>query len=102
MKKILVSVGVLAIIVGVIYASRVWSNFQVQARTAKFNEEVDNLFGALQKYKERTGSYPSGKDNAGIARALNGENSKNVIVLVGKKSDLNEKGEFLDPWKTPL
>jgi hypothetical protein len=102
MKKILVAVGVLAVIAGIIYASRLWSNLQVQARTAKFNEDVDNIFQALQKYKERTGSYPAGKDNAGIARALNGENPKNVIVLIGKKSELNEKGEFMDPWKTPL
>ena len=47
------------------------------------------------------GSYPVGS-NAQIAKALNGENTKNVIIMVGRKTELNEKGEFVDPWGTPL
>ena len=102
MKKILIAIGVVAVAVGLIWVSQYWRNFQVQARTQRFNEDIENLFTALQKYKERTGGYPTGKDNSGIARALNGENPKNVIVLVGRKNELNEKGEFIDLWKTPL
>jgi hypothetical protein len=62
---------------------------------------VDNLFAALQKYKERVGSYPVGS-NAEVAKALQGANSKNVIVIVGRKNEVNDKGEFEDPWGTPL
>jgi hypothetical protein len=73
----------------------------VNARTSGFNEDIENLFAGLQKYKERVGSYPSGS-NAQIAKALQGQNAKNVIILVGRKTELNEKGEFVDPWGTPL
>jgi hypothetical protein len=101
MKKILVAIGLFTLVVGIVWVSRAWNTWQVNARTAKFNEDVENLFGALQKYKERVGSYPIG-GNSEVAKALQGNNSKNVIVIVGRKTDLNEKGEFVDPWGTPL
>ncbi|MEK7781311.1 MAG: hypothetical protein AAB370_07405, partial [Verrucomicrobiota bacterium] len=40
--------------------------------------------------------------NAEVAKALQGDNSKNIIILVGRKTELNEKGEYVDPWGTPL
>jgi hypothetical protein len=101
MKKILIGIGILTIAVGVVWASKVWTNFRANARTAQFNEDVDNLFACLQKYKESVGSYPVGS-NAEVAKALQGKNNKSVIILVGKKTETNEKGEFVDPWKTPL
>ncbi len=101
MRKILIGVGVVAIIIGIAWASKEWNSLRVNARTARFNQDIENLFTGLQRYKERVGSYPIGS-NAEIAKALNGQNPKNVIVLVGKKSELNEKGEFVDPWGTAL
>jgi len=101
MRKILIAIGVLTVIAGIIWASRAWSTWQVNARTAKFNEDVENLFIGLQKYKEVVGAYPLGS-NAQIAKALKGSNSKNVIILVGRKNELNEKGEIVDPWGVPL
>lgn len=101
MRKILVVIGTLAVLAGILWANRVWSTWQINARTARFNEDVENLFIALQKYKEVVGSYPQG-GNADIARALQGRNSKNLIILVGRKTELNEKGEIVDPWGTPL
>jgi hypothetical protein len=78
MKKILTAIGVVTVAVGILWAGRAWNTLQVNARTATFNEEVD------------------------IAKALNGANSRNVIVLMGTKMHLNDKGEFVDPWGTPL
>jgi hypothetical protein len=101
MKKILIAVGVVTIAVGILWAGRAWNTLQVNARTANFNDQVDNLFTALQKYKERVGSYPVGS-NLEICKALNGANNKGVIVLLGTKMHLNDKGEFVDPWGTPL
>lgn len=101
MKKILIALGVVTIIVGIVWASRAWNTWQVNARTAKFNEDVENLFVGLQKYKEVVGAYPLGS-NAEIAKALKGNNNKNVIILVGRKNELNEKGEIVDPWGLPL
>jgi hypothetical protein len=71
------------------------------ARTQQLNDNVVTLFDALQKYKENVGSYPGGS-NAEIGKALKGKNAKNIIILVGRKTEMNEKGEFVDPWGTPL
>lgn len=101
MKKVLIGIGVLTIVAGIIWASKAWTTLRANARTAKFNEDIENLFAGLQKYKERVGNYPVGS-NAQIAKALQGENNKNVIILVGRKTELNEKGEYVDPWGTPL
>ena len=65
------------------------------------NDNIENLFVALQKYKECVGTYPVG-GNAEVAKALKGQNPKNVIILVGRKTELNDKGEFMDPWGTPI
>jgi hypothetical protein len=83
------------------WAGREWNTLQVSARNAKYNDEVDNIFTALQKYKERTGTFPTG-GNIEVAKSLQGNNPKNVIVIVGPKTPLNDRGEFIDPWGTPL
>jgi hypothetical protein len=101
MKKILTAIGVVTIAVGIVWGNRAWTTWQVNARTAKFNEDVENLFIGLQKYKEIVGAYPLGS-NSEVAKALKGNNPKNVIILVGRKNELNEKGEIVDPWGTPL
>ena len=101
MRKIVTGIGIIAVIVGIAYAGRAWSTLRVNARTSKFNEDVENLFTGLQKYKERVGSYPMG-GNAEVAKALQGNNAKNVIIIVGRNQELNDKGEFVDPWGTPL
>ncbi|HWD91363.1 MAG TPA: hypothetical protein VG938_03350 [Verrucomicrobiae bacterium] len=101
MKKIVIAIGILTIAVGVLWAGRAWNTLRVNAKTAQFNDDVENLFTALQKYKERVGSYPVG-GNLEVSKALQGNNAKNVIVIVGRKTNVNDKGEFIDPWGTPL
>ena len=101
MKKIMIGIGVLTVVFGALWAGRAWNTLRVNAKTEKFNQNVENLFSALQKYKERVGTFPTG-GNLEVAKALMGNNPKNVIVIVGTKTDLNEKGEFIDPWGTPL
>jgi hypothetical protein len=102
MKKIVIGIGIITIVAGVLWAGRAWTTLRVNAKTAQFNEDVDDLFNALQKYKERVGSYPTG-GNLEVSKALQGSNPKNVIIIVGsRKTNLNDKGEFMDPWGTPL
>jgi hypothetical protein len=101
MKKILIGIGVITVACCALWAAATWKTITANARTAKFNEVIETLFTSLQNYKENIGSYPVG-GNAQIAKALQGENPKKIIVLVGRKTELNEKGEYLDPWGTPL
>src|SRR3954454_24398077 len=101
MKRILIVLGLITMLAGVGWAVQSWHTLQVHAKTAQFNDDVDNLFVALQQYKERIGAYPVG-NNAEVAKALLGNNNKNLIILVGRKKDLNSKGEIVDPWGTPL
>ena len=101
MRKIFVTIGLIAILVGAGYAVQTWNAWRTNARTNRFNEDVENLFVALQQYKERIGSYPVGS-NEEIVKTLMGNNPKNLIILVGRKQDLSSKGEILDPWGTPL
>ena len=101
MRKFIVAVGIITLLGTGIYVTKYFNNLRVQARDRKLNEDVENLFSALQKYKEHVGAYPIG-GNAEVAKALKGQNPKNVIILVGRKNDLNDKGEFVDPWGTAL
>jgi len=101
MRKLIVAVGLLTILATGVYLTKYFNNLRVQARDKKLNDDVENLFSALQKYKEHVGAYPIG-GNAEVAKALKGQNPKNVIILVGRKNELNDKGEFVDPWGTAL
>ena len=47
------------------------------------------------------GSYPIGS-NSDIIKMMQGNNPKKLIILVSRKAELNDKGEILDPWGTPL
>src|SRR4051812_14545241 len=98
-RTITISVLVLAI-AGISWFAHAWTAWRVTDSTSKFNQDVENLFVGLQQYKEHVGSYPYGL-NADIAKALSGQNPNKVFILVGRKSDLNSKGEFVDPWGSP-
>ena len=101
MKRIVLVLGVLAALAGAAYLVKVYTTVRANARTAKLTSDIDYLFAGLQQYKESVGSYPTG-GNAQVAKALAGHNFKNVIILVSRKLDTNEKGEYIDTWGTPL
>jgi hypothetical protein len=101
MKRIVLVIGLITILAGLGWLVRAWTTLKVSARTQRLNDDVAAMFECLQKYKENVGSYPVGS-NSDIVKALKGRNVKNVIILIGRKTELNEKGEFVDPWGTPL
>ena len=103
-KILLRTVQVLVILVAI--AGAAWLYLEVKKYMAAKSErafyaEVDGLFEAFHKYKEHVGEYPRG-NNCELAKALNGNNNKKVIILAVRKTDLNAKGEIVDPWGTPL
>ncbi len=70
-------------------------------KASKFVEDADSLILGLQQYKEFVGSYPTGT-LSDISKALTGQTDKKVLILVMRKSELNTKGEIVDPWGTPI
>jgi hypothetical protein len=101
MKKFLPILGVVALLAAAGWAVKAFTTVQAKARNSRLSTDVESLFDGLQKYKEFVGSYPIG-GNAEIAKALQGENPRKVTVLVGRKLQVNGKGEYIDPWGTPL
>jgi len=100
MKRVLTIVLVIVGVSGVLWMAKGWTLKRPDEKVAKFNSDCDNLILGLQQYKEFVGEYPSG-NNASIAKALLGQSEKKVLILAVRRSDLNDKGEIVDPWRTP-
>ena len=101
MKKALTIALVLIGVLGTVYVARAWSLKRLDSKVAKFNADSDSLILGLQQYKEFVGTYPTG-NNITIAKALLGQSDKKVLILAVRRSDMNDKGEILDPWGVPL
>jgi hypothetical protein len=100
-KKVLITLAIVMGLGGALWGAKAWSLRRIDAKIAKFNADADNLILGIQQYKEFVGSYPAG-NNIAIAKALMGQTEKKVLILAVRRSDLNDKGEILDPWGTPL
>ena len=101
MKKIALTVLILAGLVTVAWAVQSYRTWKAGESFRNYVTDVENLFVALQQYKEKVGAYPTG-NNSDIAKALSGKNAKSVIVIVSNRIPTNEKNEFVDQWGTPL
>jgi hypothetical protein len=101
-NKPLIPLGIALLVAG-LAAALVSGCGYVNAKTdpnAQFNKNAEQLILGLQQYKEFTGAYPVGS-NMSITKALMGKNEKKVLILAIRQSDLNDKGEIVDPWGTP-
>jgi hypothetical protein len=101
MKRVLAIVTIVLGVAGVLWVAKAWTPHRVDPKILKFNTDADNLILGLQQYREFVGSYPTG-NNVTIAKALLGRSEKKVLILAVRKSDMNDKGEILDSWGTPL
>ena len=105
MKRIIAFVLVLVGVAGVLWVAQGWTGWsskKTDPKIAKFNSDCDSLIMGIQQYHEFTGVYPSG-NNAQVTKALLGQTGdKKVLILAVRRSDLNDKGEIVDPWGTPL
>lgn len=101
MKRLLTIALVVVGVAGVLLVAKGWTFKRADEKVAKFNLDCDNLIMGIQQYKEFTGTYPTG-NNTQITKALLGQTEKKVLILAVRRSDLNDKGEIVDPWGTPL
>jgi len=86
---------------GVLWVAKGWTLKRMDEKVAKFNSDCDNLILGIQQYKEFVGTYPIG-NNSQIVKCLLGQTDKKVLILAVRRSDMNDKGEIVDPWGTPL
>ena len=101
MKRIIAIIAVVLAVAGVLWVAKAWTP-RLDPQVLKFQTDADNLILGLQQYREFIGSYPSG-NNLTVAKALLGRTDKKVLILaVRNKSDINDKGEIMDPWRTPF
>ena len=101
MKKALTLILIVVAVGGVLWVSNGWTPRRTDPKIAKFNSDAENLILGIQQYREFTGSYPTG-NNIAIAKALLGQGEKKVMILAVRRAEINDKGEILDPWGTPL
>jgi len=100
MKRILTLALILVGVSGVFWVAKGWTLKKIDPKVTKFNTDCDNLILGIQQYKEFVGTYPNG-NNSTIAKSLLGQTDKKVLILAVRRSDLNDKGEIVDPWGTP-
>ncbi len=101
MKKALAIAIIVLGAAGVLWVAKAWTPRRVDPKILKFNTDADALILGLQQYREFVGSYPTG-NNLTIAKALLGRTEKKILILAARKCAMNDKGEILDPWGTPL
>lgn len=101
MKKIILPIVLVAVLACAGWMAKPYLSQKTDSKVAKFNEDAESLIVGLQQYKEFTGSYPAGSP-AEISKALTGQSDKKVLILVTRKSELNTKGEIVDPWGAPI
>lgn len=101
MKKLILPVVAVVVLACAGWMAKPYLSQKTDPKVAKFNEDAESLILGLQQYKEFTGAYPTGT-LADISKALTGQTDKKVLILVTRKSDLNTKGEMVDPWGTPI
>ncbi len=103
MKKALSSVLFLLFVASVFCLTQGWtfSSKHPDEKIAKFNRDAESLILGLQQYREFSGSFPTG-NNIQITKALLGQGEKKILILAVRKCPINDKGEILDPWGTPL
>ena len=102
LRRIVLVIAILLAGIGAVWGWTAASKYTRDRPVREFYREVDSLFEAFHQYKQHVGSYPSG-NNADIAKALlEGQNPKKIIILAVTKAQVNDKGEIVDPWGTPL
>jgi hypothetical protein len=76
---------------------------RIDPQTAEFHRDADTLIKGLQEYRKFVGNYPTGNP-VDIANALSGRSQadKKFLLVTDRKERKNNKGEFVDPWGTPL
>ncbi len=81
------------------------NQFDAVARAVKTQHDValaSAIRDACVSYATVFGRLPPDADNQKLTAALLGDNSQHLAFLSLKKSEMNDDGEVIDRWGTPL
>jgi len=101
MKKAFRLIFIPVFVSSVFWLAQGWTFKKTDEKIVKFNTDAESLILGLQQYREFTGTFPTGS-NIQITKALTGQGDKKILILAVRKCPINDKGEILDPWGTPL
>ena len=101
MKTVVYSLLLVLVLVGAGWQAVRVVGRRFDPQIAKFNKDSEDLIQGLQQFKEFVGAYPLG-NNVDVVKSLLGQSDKKVLILAVRKSDINSKGEVVDPWGTPM
>jgi len=101
MKRLFLLTLVIIGVAGVLWVAKGWTLKRTDEKVVKFNTDCDNLILGIQQYREFVGGFPPG-NNAAVTKALLGQGEKKVLILAVRRSEMNDKGEIVDPWGMPL
>ena len=65
------------------------------------SERAEKIAKAMEDYRAKLGHPPKG-ENSEVVAALRGRNPKDLVLLKIEDEALNERGEIVDPWRTPF
>ncbi len=101
LMELLVVIAIILILAGMLTSAN--QSARRRASISRAKAEIAMFDSALEQYQEDIGSYPQG-DIANVINALvNQEDNPDWYgpYLDLKQEQLNQKGEFVDPWGHP-
>jgi len=103
---VLIAVAILVVLVFGSLALSVGPQVILVAKKAKLKNEMVQVQTAVLSYYTEYSVYPAAPDAATLVRILTGAtkdgNERQIAFATFKPSDLDAKGDLLDPWGTPI
>jgi hypothetical protein len=85
----------------IILIALAWPCF-AHCRTTLMQAQFAGMFVAYKAYTQEFGTLPETTQNKDFIAALTGKNPKKIVFFDPAPKQLNEKGEILDNWGTPI
>lgn len=82
-----------------LFAGLFTQKLKEQARNIQAKAHCELLATAVENYFAEYGFRPAGS-HAEVLSALQGNNPRKIVFFEAQESLLNDRGEFVDPWKT--
>jgi hypothetical protein len=96
--------GILALALGFAFIPDSFFNSGVfgPVHRAEASHEISQILTACLGYYTEYGEMPESPENSQLVKSLSSDNPRKIPFLSPKSTQLNSKGEMIDPWGTPF